>query len=156
MHDDELEKLRQLATDFRAAIEKAVPSIFKQLGIMPHFPKDCCDHTSRLLLVHLHNAGMEGFELVTADLYKSRRSDQLDARHVWLEKDRVIIDITADQSKKIAAKVIVSKDSEWHSSLRIEARKRPGTEGEIESEYCRRILGTDPFRIAYGIICRFL
>lgn len=40
-------------------------------------------------------------------------------RHVWMVLDGISIDITADQFPGISEKVIVSRQSEWHDSLRL-------------------------------------
>jgi len=34
--------------------------------------------------------------------------------HTWLEKQNLVVDITADQFPEISDKVIVCLDSEWH------------------------------------------
>lgn len=155
MPGDEMELLRQLATNFRAATDEARP-LLREREVMGRFPKDCCDHACTLLLIYFNNSGIEDFVFVTADLYKSRRSGRLDAPHVWLEKGDIVIDITADQFRKINERVIVSRDSAWHRSLKIESREPAGTPDESEAAYCRRILTCDYYRMAYETICGFL
>ena len=41
-------------------------------------------------------------------------SIETEQSHAWLEKDGLIIDITADQFSDIHSEVIITKDHTWH------------------------------------------
>ena len=44
--------------------------------------------------------------------------DSTERSHAWLQRDDLIVDITADQFGEVDEEVIVTRDSEWHASWR--------------------------------------
>lgn len=85
-----------------------------------HFPSGCCQDTSRVLGKLLQNLGFDGFILVVGrreliiDTATGRGSQPT---HVWLEREGVIVDITADQfAEEISHSVLVTADHSWHDT----------------------------------------
>ena len=142
-------KLKKLATVMRAALVEGRAGLH---GNLTDFPNDCCDHAAIFLLLYLDNSGVDltGFVRVEADL-----SENPHDKHIWLEKDGVIIDISADQfADRFGLKfdpVIVSRDSPWHASLNAK-REKPGQRGESELDYCNRIRNANFYREAYATL----
>lgn len=75
---------------------------------MRDFPRGSCGDSSILLGEYLHQKGWGIWDYVGGE----RESDL--HSHAWLEKDGLIIDITADQFDGMDEAVIVSRDSSWH------------------------------------------
>ena len=96
--------LRELSLQFRNAIIKHG---IKKLPISFHeFPRGSCGDASLLLGKYLDEMGLGQFDYVCGEL--GRQS------HAWLEKDGVIVDITADQFDDVTAEVIVADNSSFH------------------------------------------
>jgi hypothetical protein len=62
--------------------------------------------------------------------------------HAWLEKDGVIVDITADQFDDAECPVMVTADDSWHRQFVVERRRPVGSttampeiEGELKNTY---------------------
>ena len=135
----------------RAALEEAKADL--PGTNLKQFPKDCCDHASRLLLLHFEDNGVNvnGFEWIVADL----TGDDLQ-RHVWLESNGIIVDITADQfAGRYPIKlepVIVARHSVWHAGLNVK-RESPGNGRETVAEFCSRLRnGPYKYREMYEIL----
>jgi hypothetical protein len=156
MDDQELAKTKALATAMRTAIEKARASFPSGASTLRYFPHRCCHSATRLLVLYFHENGLSGFTEVTADLYKSGLSNDEEERHVWLEKGGVVVDITADQFDTANEKVIVTRASDWHSSMIIESREQPGVEGEDDASFCKRLLEYGFYKLAYETVHPFL
>lgn len=113
MEESHLERLRDLATAFRAAIEatraEQVP------GALPYFPEGACRMTSRLLAQHLarrpDGAAFGRPQLVSGVL----PGTELAVRHYWLEVGETVVDLTADAFGE--APVLVGPRTAFHSSL---------------------------------------
>jgi hypothetical protein len=120
----------------RAALEEAKANL---PGNLKGFPDNCCCHVSKLLLVYFEDNGMDvnRFRWCIADL-----SGDDTERHVWLEIDGVVIDITADQfAGRYPVKfkpVVVSRSSAWHAALKTK-RENPGRADEPVTELCKRV-----------------
>lgn len=114
MDDLHLPALRQLATDFRAAIEATRAA--KLPGALPYFPEGACRLTSRLFAQYLSGradtAAFRRSQLVSGVL---RSSEHAAARHYWLEIDGAVVDLTADAFGEAA--VVVGPRTAFHRSL---------------------------------------
>lgn len=112
MNGPPLDLLRQRASAFRAAIERARAE--RAPGALPYFPEGACRMTSRLLAQHLAHfpvAGCGDVALVSGVLPGSERA----ARHYWLEVGDVVVDLTADAFGEPA--VVVGSPTPFHRSL---------------------------------------
>ncbi|WP_165227036.1 hypothetical protein [Aquisphaera insulae] len=116
--DPDLAQLYVQASRVRQAIE-ATPST-ERAGNLVSDPRECCDHGMKLLTLHLVSLGFSGLVRARGVRPKSGR------RHVWLEWDSVILDITADQFGKIYRPVIVTRRSRWHEAWRPEREELSG------------------------------
>jgi hypothetical protein len=105
--DESLAHIRKLATQFRRAIERCPRS---QLPIrFRDFPHGSCGDAALLLAKFLQENGHTDF------LYICRRCE--DQSHAWLQRDDLIVDITADQFPDQQQSVIVAFDSDWHKTF---------------------------------------
>jgi hypothetical protein len=108
----ELCKLQTLAALFRRALENEVEHNSK-LGIrgnpIDSFPRGACGEASRLLATYLRDQGFGTFKYCWG-----RRGEK---SHAWLKRGDLIVDITADQFDDQESPIIVSTNSEWHSSF---------------------------------------
>ena len=109
---DKLEKLTELATQFRLMIEEADWS--KLTMEFENFPTGCSD-AAVLLAQHLIDEGFGTPTYVSAELIKSNQN----RGYAWIKLDGIIIDITADGFDPKAPKVIVEENSEWHEKFEI-------------------------------------
>ena len=113
MNDDaRMDALRQLAVDFRHAIEAARAE--KAAGALPYFPDGACRMTSRLFAQHLarhHHGGFRNARIVSGVLPGSESA----ARHYWVELGDTLIDLTADPFGQPA--VVVGSPTAFHRSL---------------------------------------
>ena len=109
MNDPDLAKLRSCASRFRQAMERT--DFSSRQDNLVRFPEDCCHHASELLKRFLREEGFGEFQTMAGNHPTSET-----AGHEWLEKDGMIVDITADQFE--LDKVMVTRNSEWHRSLR--------------------------------------
>lgn len=83
------------------------------------FPRGTCGDTSLILGAILDDFGYSGFEYVCGEMNKS---DGGHSSHAWLQKEELIIDITADQFSDITDSVIVSTNSNWHKRWHVSNR----------------------------------
>lgn len=109
---NEKDRIKSLAVKFRKAILKT--PIDKLPITCKFFPRGACGDASLLLATHLTNSGYGKFVYVTG-----RRNGQ---QHTWLEKNGLIIDITADQFGEVIEEVIVTTDRTFHDKFEIENR----------------------------------
>ena len=97
----DLGRLHQLASAFRRAIEQADR---EKLSIaFREFPHGSCGETALLLGTFLKSRDMGTFQYVCGWCYGQS--------HAWLEKDGLIIDITADSFSGVSKPVIVTYNS---------------------------------------------
>lgn len=112
-----VKKLRELASDFRAAIEES-KDVEPTLHRLAAFPKDCCDISSIFLNAYLKANEVAGIEEVRGE---PAGPDAQQWAHTWLEANGIVIDITADQFGR--PPVIVTRHSAWHSQLKKQGRE---------------------------------
>lgn len=113
-------ELRTAGTRFREAIERCNPT---QLTVwMQNFPNGSCGDATPLLGTYLTKLGHSNFMYVLGE----RRCHGPNGwhSHAWLEKDGLIIDITADQFPEVTERVIVATHSTWHDTFEREIRHR--------------------------------
>lgn len=94
------------ARKFRAAFETVMP----EHPLRPPFPRGWCTMASMLLGEYLREVGLGDFQTRSGIL----RTAEPSQTHAWLERDGLIVDITADQFPDTDKAVIVSRDSPWH------------------------------------------
>jgi hypothetical protein len=123
------DRVRGLVIGFRRAIEQ---TDFSDTTLnLANFPRQCCHHACKLLWIYLYENGITGLTQVVG-----KGPENATDQHLWLDRDGLFIDITADQFTGIDDKVIVCRDSNWHSQL----NPRPSTGGpqnEPDSYYAR-------------------
>jgi len=102
----DIETLQQIAIDFRRALEDtdAIETFEGQT-----FPEGCCGDAALLLGTYLIDQGHGTFDYVLG--YRGDRS------HAWIERNGLIIDITADQFPDMDVPIIISTDSAWHRTF---------------------------------------
>ncbi len=102
-----MKHLIELATAFRKAIEACPRS---RLPItFSNFPRGSCGDVTLLLGAFLIEQGYEPFHYLLGEHGTSS--------HAWLQRGKLVIDITADQFSDCDCSVIVSDSSEWHLQL---------------------------------------
>jgi hypothetical protein len=140
--DDNLDRIRDAATAFRAAIEACKG----QLGIaFEEFPRGACGDTALLLARYLHLEGFGDFTYVSGERVSPGEDDFY--THAWLRQGDVIIDITADQFEG-QPPVIVTKDSGWHVGFS-PFFERPGDIDEYDQGTRNELI-----RAFHKILCR--
>src|SRR6185295_517236 len=110
MTDDEIQQIRLAAERFRVGLETCGPE--SGLPGLRHFPRDSCADTVLLLGAHLADRGLGPFDAVGGEFGSPASGDR--RTHAWLERDDVIVDITADQFPDVSLAVIVTRDPGWH------------------------------------------
>jgi len=81
------------------------------------FPGGTCSDTSLVLGAFLTDAGFDGFELVSGE--GDRRQDGICPSHAWLQREQLVVDITADQFADGPGPVVVTETPEWHRRFRV-------------------------------------
>lgn len=99
-------EIRLHAKAFREAIIKAGKGA---LITLDNFPTGSCGDASILLATYLEELGYGSFDYVCG----SRNGHS----HAWLEKDGLIVDITADQFPEIKKMVFVGNEHRWHDEF---------------------------------------
>ena len=114
MTDLEITRVNSLATAMHnALVECARNGLTATLYNLRRFPVECCDHACRLLIIFLSENGVSNIQQISGS-----RPDDPNGSHLWLVVDGVTVDITAYQFSNTLEKVIVTRQSEWHSQLR--------------------------------------
>jgi hypothetical protein len=103
-------RIRQIARAFRAVIESTPLEL--RLPLIPSFPTGACGVSSALLGAYFEESGISGFQWISGvrDTPDAERWET----HVWLQRDSLVVDITADQFPDAPASGIVGDQSEWH------------------------------------------
>jgi hypothetical protein len=112
-----LETLLDIASVARRIAEEVCVDILEHGTFYPQppFPKGWCQDTSRVLGKLLQDRGEAGFKLVFGE-----RPEHSGCTHVWLERDRLIVDITADQFVDgLSAPIMVTTDRSWHNGWKV-------------------------------------
>ena len=84
------------------------------------FPRGTCADTSLVLCAFLADAGFAGFELVCGE--RGSHEDHTYSSHAWLQRDQLVVDITADQFADGPGPVVVAAESEWHRGFYVSSK----------------------------------
>lgn len=125
MTPDDLATLRHVATEFRTAIERARAE--RAPAALPYFPDGACRLVSRLLARHLRRHPEFRHVVHATHLASGLVPGSRAARHVWLELDDTVVDLTADAFG--LAPVIVGPATSFHETL--EGREREPVDQDI-------------------------
>lgn len=109
-----VEELKEIARGFRRAIE-SIPASERPITLQG-FPAGACGDAVLLLGTYLIELGEAPFHYMLGDT-TTDRDDPKWSSHAWMQRDGVVIDITADQFDGFDEAVIVAMDSSWHDSL---------------------------------------
>jgi len=113
LNNTEVLYLKELCSQFRNAI---ISYGIKNLPITFHeFPMGSCGDASLLVGKYLDEMGLGKFDYVSGQL--GRQS------HAWLEKDGIIVDITADQFDGAAEEIIVTDNNDFHKQFEEKSRR---------------------------------
>jgi hypothetical protein len=151
MDDQQLDKLRRDVSRLRSAIDRAKveDADAETLAFVWHWPRNCCD--APYLFILLYELGFRQIVRKCADVSHYGRGFE---RHVWIEVDGVIVDITADQFPDQVDRVIVSRSSEWHSSLPIVEERLWACDGD-EAGLVSRYVERNSFRVYEEVLPRY-
>jgi hypothetical protein len=110
--DSEREEVLAIATAFRSRLDQVskdlLPVQFR------YFPAGACESTCILLARFLETNGHAGFRVISAP-YITNDQPEVWYSHVWLCRDGLLVDITADQFNMGLPSVIVERNSAWHA-----------------------------------------
>lgn len=102
-----VEAIRAAAGRFRAAIQRC-PRYLLPVTLQA-FPRGACGDATILLGEFLASEGFGVFDYVAGECFRPHYQS-----HAWLERDGLIVDITADQFVGANEPVIVSRENRWH------------------------------------------
>jgi hypothetical protein len=132
---------------FRKAILAALNSGI-DLGIQfEAFPRGACGDTCILLGAYLDEQGLGQFNHMVGVAPKYEFYS-----HAWLEKDGLLVDITADQFSGINEEVIVSFKHSFYDRFYESQENEP----TIQRVLCRSSLEGDALNWVYDEICNFI
>lgn len=106
----EIEKIREIATEFRNAIDFLVlnkPDIIPKIPF-GRFPNGCCGDTTILLNTYFKELGYKN------TVWVGGQKKKVVVSHAWLKVQNICVDITADQFADLGfPKVIVTSENEY-------------------------------------------
>lgn len=105
----ERDRIHEIACRVRRALEALVPNLPFP---MAHFPRGACGDTCLLLGAFLADIGETDFVYISAT--RGVHDEGTWTSHAWLEREGLVIDITADQFADAPEAVIVTRVSCWH------------------------------------------
>jgi hypothetical protein len=117
--DDRIEQIRLYATNFRTAIESCL-ELRELLVRFKRFPHGCCGQATPMLAAYLHDKGLGKFEYVSGLRWNEASDWNVSTRHShsWLEQQKLIVDITADQfAPEVTDPVLVTYGHSWHAQF---------------------------------------
>lgn len=120
MTTQEIDRIRGIAHGFRAAMDKCAPTL-QYIGFRD-YPNGMCGDASNLLGKYLRSIGLGGWTYMCG--CRGDMETGTFCTHGWLQKYGLIVDLTPDQFPDAPAKVIVSRESEWHKQFS-EYQSRP-------------------------------
>lgn len=112
----EAHQILKMAKRFRRAIEN-IPPAARPIG-MRSFPQGACGDTALLFGAFLADQSITGFMYVCGE--RGTMSDGNWTSHAWLQRDQLVVDLTADQFPDAPTAVIVSAPSIWHLQFKTE------------------------------------
>ncbi len=118
--------VRAAATSFRTALEQGGLRLIS----LAQFPHGSCGDTCELLGQFLFDSGLGQW------IYCSGQRDEPFQTHAWLERDGLILDITADQFGDIHEPVLLTRDHGWHAKYsRIAGRRIANLDWFLEQDH---------------------
>ncbi len=109
-----VQEIYKIALRVRIAIEKlnkeSLPESFKD------FPKGSCGDTSLILATYLEENGYGKFDYISGERWVEETKQS--QSHAWIERNKLIIDITADQFGDFYDKVFVGMKSGFHETFK--------------------------------------
>ena len=112
----ELQAIEFHSKQFREALEKC-PKNLLPIGFRD-FPRGSCGDASLLLAKYLQNMKCGMFDFVCGEI--SENDEHGFQTHAWLQRNDLIIDITADQFEEIESSVIITRNRSWYERFEIE------------------------------------
>lgn len=101
-----LSALEEISRRFRDAFQQ---TDFSDVDLnRREFPKNCCHHAVKLLGLHFFENDYGIWQRASGEREKSPGG------HLWLVRDSIVVDITADQFADGPGREIVSTNSLWH------------------------------------------
>ncbi len=125
-----LNSIVEIATEFRAAIDRLDKSEWSEYWY--DFPRGMCGITSDILGTLLEERGHGSFECVSGSIGESFGGNEAPS-HAWLEREGLIIDVTADQFDVGLPSVIVVSESEWHGDFLSLGRRLASIQGNYSN-----------------------
>jgi len=119
--NNDIEQVTEIAQKLRSVIE-TIPHQDLPAG-MRKFPKGACGNSAILLGAYFTSCGIKDFIYIQGRR-GSRRNDTW-AKHAWLAREDLVVDITADQFPDAPAPVIVADPSPWHETFKTERLTDP-------------------------------
>jgi hypothetical protein len=98
--------VRDAATRFRTALEQGS----LRLRSLADFPNGSCGDASELLGQYLSDSGLGTWS------YRSGTQSDPFLTHAWVERNGLIVDITADQFPDISEPVLLTTGRTWHDA----------------------------------------
>ena len=114
----EISALFELARNFRVAMESVPTRSMPEC--MQLFPRGACGDTSLLFGAYLVDHSITGFKWTSGCRGDVR--DNTWTSHAWLQRDDLVVDLTADQFLDAPTGVIVASPSPWHFQFKGEAK----------------------------------
>jgi hypothetical protein len=108
----DVQELTRIVHRMRSVLESLAPNPWPGFK---EFPKESCTVACRLLALYLLECGLGPVACVSG-----RRPDGKPGGHLWLRKNGLILDITADQFEGEVNRpvtVAVESESDWHAHL---------------------------------------
>jgi len=112
----ETPQIIEMAMRFRAAIESIPPEA--RPICMQSFPRGACGDTALLFGAFLVDQEVSGFKYIRGE--RGSQENDTWTTHAWLQRDDLVVDLTADQFPDAPAGVIVSSQSIWHAQFQTE------------------------------------
>lgn len=110
--------MTEIAARVRQALASSPPDEWPDHWVA--FPRGTCADTSLVLCAFLADAGFAGFELVCGE--RGSQESGTYSSHAWLQRDQLVVDITADQFVDGPGSVVVVEASEWHRGFYVSSK----------------------------------
>lgn len=105
-HGSNAEAVRDTAMRFRVALEQGGVRLDSLAG----FPRGSCGDASELLGQYLSDSGLGTWS------YRDGMQSDPFFTHAWVERNGLILDITADQFPDVSEPVLLTADRTWHDA----------------------------------------
>ena len=136
VEEAKIESLEFRAKQFRVALEicerDSLPITFE------NFPSGSCGDATLLLAKYLQNSGLGFFDYVCGEIYED--GERKFQSHAWLQREDLIVDITADQFDEIEAAVLITRNHSWHNQFEVDVRHL--ADFEVYDEHTKNTLSS--------------